>query len=358
MKSLRQLAWALAVLIPVVIASCVIALLVGPARLSLGEVMGGLGEAARAWLAGEPTQPGTPANILVFARMPRILLAAGVGGMVSAAGALFQSSLRNPLADPLLLGVAGGAAVGAAVVGALGIGIGIAMQGGAVIGALVTMGFVLWIAAQARRGDPATLLLAGVVASAFHSATLMMILSLSPRGGADQMIQWSLGDFSTASIREGAFLVLAVIVLLPFSVLAGRTLNLLSLGDDAAMASGVDARRSRALFYTAGAALTAVSVAAAGIVGFIGLVMPHAARRLFGPDHRVLVPSSTLLGAGVAVLADTAARSAVPLILAVGVWLGFDWPRTPIELPVGSVTAFLGAPFFLFLLVRHARAGR
>lgn len=355
MKVVRRLLLALVVLVPVLLAAAAVSLLTGPAEIPLGGAVRGLFHGLGTWASGEALTPGGAESILVFIRLPRVLLAAGVGAMVSAAGAIFQSALRNPLADPLLLGVAGGAAVGAALVGALGIGIGILMQAGAFGGALATMIFVLWIAAQARRGDPATMLLAGVVASAFHSATLMMILALSPRGGADLMIQWSLGDFAGAGLEESLVLVAAVIVLLPAAVLAGRTLNVLSLGDEAALSAGVNAPRARGWFYAAGAALTAVSVAAAGIIGFIGLVVPHAARRLFGPDHRVLLPASILLGGATAVVADMLARSAVVTALRMGAALGLQIVPTPVELPVGSVTAFLGAPFFLILLVRTAR---
>jgi iron complex transport system permease protein len=163
-------------------------------------------------------------------------------------------------------------------------------------------------------------------------------------------VQWSLGDFGGAGVREAVVVSSIALIVAPLVALAGRTLNLLALGDDHALSSGVDVVRARSVFYTMAAALTAVAVASAGIIGFVGLIVPHAGRRLFGSDHRVLLPVSALLGAGVTVLADTLARSLVAWLFGLA-----GAVSTTVELPVGSVTAFFGAPFFLWLLVRSGR---
>jgi iron complex transport system permease protein len=278
-------------------------------------------------------------RILFDLRLPRVLLGLLVGAALASAGTTFQALLRNPLADPYLLGVSGGAALGAVFVLTTGAGAGLPLivPVAACGGALVAVATVWRLASGAGALPPTALILSGVVVSSFCSALVMFLTAVAPAGRVQGAMFWMMG--SLASPPAGILPAVAAVVVLgvALAVISGPQLNALSLGEETASHLGVDARRVRLRLFFAASIVTGAAVAAAGLVGFVGLVVPHALRALIGADHRLLVPASALAGAIVLVLADTVARSLLP----------------PAEIPVGVVTALIGAPFFLVLLRRR-----
>jgi len=294
--------------------------------------------------------------ILLHLRLPRAVLAALVGLALAGAGTALQALLRNPLAEPFVLGVSGGAALGGTLVllAAAGasrlagpaagwIGGASLVAGGAVAGATASTVLVFGLGRIGGRLVPEAALLVGVVFNAFAAGVITLLKMLVPPEQAARLLYWLMGSIgyeATGTLAVGAFLVTGSIGSLV--ALSGR-LNLLALGDEEAAALGVDVRRERALVFFAASAATGAAVALAGMVGFVGLIVPHLVRRVVGPDHRLLLPASALFGAAFLVLADAAARLA---FLPLGT-----------EPPVGALTAFLGGPFFLWLLRRSTRAG-
>jgi iron complex transport system permease protein len=294
------------------------------------------------------------ASILLGLRLPRAILAALVGCALASAGTALQALLRNPLAEPFVLGVSGGAALGGSLVLVAAAGLAHASSAagalvsaappvavGAVLGAI---GSTLLVFALGRIGGrlvPEAALLVGIVFNAFAAGVISLLKLLVPPEQAARLLYWLMGAVgyeSTATIVTGGVLVLGSTAVL---VLLSARLNLLTLGDEEAATLGLDVRRVRAAVFFAASAATGAAVALAGMVGFVGLIVPHLVRRVVGPDHRVLVPASALFGAGFLVMADALARL---LFLPLGT-----------EPPVGAVTAFLGGPFFLWLLRRTAR---
>ena len=278
-------------------------------------------------------------RVLLDLRLPRILLGIFVGAGLAVAGTTFQGLLRNPLADPYLLGVSGGAALGAVFVlttGAAG-GVPLVVPAAACLGALVAVAAVWRLASGAGALPPTALILSGVVVSAFCSALVMFMTAVAPAGRVQGAVFWMMG--SLGSSPSGILPAVAIVVALGIglTVVSGAQLNALSLGEETAAHLGVNTGRLRLRLFFAASIITGAAVAAAGLVGFVGLVVPHALRALVGADHRLLVPAAALAGAVVLVLADTVARSVLP----------------PAEIPVGVVTALFGAPFFLVLLRRR-----
>jgi cobalamin transport system permease protein len=296
-------------------------------------------------------------TILLHLRLPRAVLAAIVGAALAGAGVALQALLRNPLAEPFVLGVSGGAALGGTLV-ILAATAGVRLFGpdaaalasaspiaaGAVVGALATAPLVFGLGRLGGRLGPETSLLVGVVFNAFASGVITLLRLLVPPEHASRLLYWLLGTIGYeggTTLAVGAVAVATALALL--LVLSGR-LNLLTLADEEAASLGVDVRRDRALVFFVASAATGAAVALAGMVGFVGLIVPHLVRRVIGPDHRLLVPGSALFGAAFLVVADALARLA---FLPLGT-----------EPPVGAVTAFLGGPFFLWLLRRTgAREG-
>lgn len=313
----------------VLLASLALAVLVGPVPVAPGRIL----EMA--------SGGGTPDErwIVLQHRLPRGLLAALVGGGLALSGATFQALLRNPLAEPYILGISGGAAVGAVAalalgLGALGSGI---LPAAAFAGALVAIVLVFRVAAAADRAlDVRVLLLAGVVVGAFFSAVIAFILSLSDAPTVRSAVVWMMGSVASARWRD--VLVAAAYTLPASAVLLalGRPLNLLSVGEETALYLGTDVERVKRVAFGVASLITAAGVAVAGVIGFVGLIVPHGLRLAVGSDHRVLLPLSFLAGAAFLTLADTAAR----VLLA------------PTEIPIGVVTAFVGVPVFLVLLRR------
>jgi iron complex transport system permease protein len=250
---------------------------------------------------------------------------------------VLQALIQNPLADPYLLGISGGAAIAAVLAIAVGISGAWVVPAAAFAGALLALGLVYRLSlVQGRRLDPHILLLAGVVVSSFTTALVGAILTLADASQLRNAFLWMLGGLSAASWE--AVGVFALYSLIPLAVLGwhARWFDLLALGDDSARHLGVDPHRLRRVAYIATGCLTAAAVATCGMIGFVGLVVPHAIRRLWGPLHASLLPSTFLAGGAFLVLADAVARSIAP----------------PIELPVGIVTALVGVPLFALLLRR------
>jgi iron complex transport system permease protein len=290
---------------------------------------------------GALTGAATPAaTILRELRLPRVLMGFLVGGSLAVSGAVLQAMIRNPLADPYLLGISGGAGLAAVLVIALGHAGGWSLTAAAFAGALAAMITVYRVSlVGGRRLDPQVLLLSGVVVSAFATALVAAVLTLAPADTVRSAYLWTLGGLSASSWP--ALAVVAVYSLPALGVIGhqARGFDLLVLGDEQARYLGIDPDRLRRVAYVATGLLTAASVAACGMIGFVGLVVPHAIRRLWGPLHRALLPAAFLAGGAVLVLADALARSIAP----------------PLELPVGVVTALIGVPVFVSLLRKTAR---
>jgi iron complex transport system permease protein len=277
----------------------------------------------------------TERTIILSLRLPRAVLAGLVGAGLSVSGVAFQALLRNPLADPYLLGVSSGAAVGAIIAILLGLGtFSLGLPLASFLGALLTILVVFYFGRQDGKIHPHMLLLAGVITGSFLSALIMFFLSVSQKEELHTILFWLMGDFSFSSPR-------VILIILPYILLGvvllylrARHLNLILSGEENAVQLGVDVERFKLLSYLSASLMTAACVSACGLIGFVGLIIPHSVRLMFGPDHRLLIPSAALLGASFLVASDTFARTLL----------------APVELPVGVITAAFGGPFFIYLL--------
>lgn len=278
-------------------------------------------------------------TILFRLRLPRLALAASVGAGLAASGVIFQALLRNPLAEPYILGVSNGCAVGAILGYLVGVGpIGhILLAFGSGSAVVFT---VLFISRNSFGTESASMLLAGTMIGAISAAILFILLHfLGPN--VQSAIQWMLGDFSSASATTGYSSLILLAALLVASLFAGGLLNALSLGEEEATSLGVNVVTTRRLFYLGASFVVGLSVSFCGAIGFVGLVVPHILRRLVGPDHRALLPASVLGGGIFVLLCDTLARSFLSIVDNAGG-----------ELPIGAVTALVGAPVYIYLLRR------
>jgi iron complex transport system permease protein len=282
--------------------------------------------------------PDAPASVIVRElRVPRVLLAFLVGGSLAVCGAALQAMIRNPLAEPYLLGLSGGAGLGAVIALASRAAGAWAVPIAAFAGALAAVGLVYRLSLVAgRRLDPRILLLSGVVVGAFAGALMSAIIVLSDAPTVRNAFLWLLGGFGAASWEALAVFAAYAVVPLAAIGLSARALDLVALGDEPAHHLGADVDRVRRLVYVCTALLTAASVAACGIIGFVGLVVPHAVRTLARPLHRTLLPLVFIGGGSFLVLADVVSRTVA----------------RPLELPVGVVTALVGVPIFAVLLRR------
>lgn len=281
-------------------------------------------------------EQGLYRNLVVDLRLPRAMAAFATGGMLALAGALMQVLLRNPLADPYILGISGGAAVGALssmLIGASGVW----FTGSAFGGALLSMLLVFTLARGRGSWTSTRLLLTGVVIAAGWGAVISFILAISPDTHLRGMLFWLMGDLSHAQNPGTAWMVLLMgaILCLPLA----HQLNALSRGELQASALGVAVKPLRLQVYVLASLLTAVAVTLAGSIGFVGLIVPHLLRLVIGNDQRILLPAAVLLGGSLLTVADTVARTIV----------------APQQLPVGVITALLGVPVFLYLLQRGHR---
>lgn len=304
------------------------------------------------WLGAEPIDLSAalsddgPDALILRSRLSRVALALVVGAALGVSGAALQALVENPLADPFVLGLSGGAAIGATLAIALGLGA-LGLFGGSLVGlaafagALVATAVVFSLGRVHGRLVPERLLLVGVVFNAFSSAVILAIQSFSSPSMLQSLLSWLLGSIGyprPGTLVSGA---LAVAVGTALLTRMAPSLNLLSLGELDAHGLGLNVSRTRAWVFAASALLVAAGVSLAGVVGFVGLIVPHLVRLAFGADHRLLVPGSALAGAAFLATADTGAR------------LFFRIART--EPPVGMVTALVGAPLFLYLLLMRTR---
>ncbi|SEP01599.1 iron complex transport system permease protein [Aquisalimonas asiatica] len=281
------------------------------------------------------TGDGSPLHrtLVLELRAPRALAAFAVGGLLAVAGALMQVLLRNPLADPYVLGLSGGAAVGALAAMLLGLGAA-AVSGSAFVGALLSTVLVFGLAHGTGSWTPTRLLLTGVVVAAGWGAVITFMLAVGPTERLPGMLYWLMGDLTYARTPWVAFATLLGICLLLMPL--GRSLNVLARGPMQAAALGVPVRGLEWSIYVGASLITAVAVTTAGSIGFVGLVVPHMLRLVLGNDQRLILPAAALAGGALLVLADTLARTMI----------------APEQLPVGVITALLGVPTFLYLLYR------
>jgi iron complex transport system permease protein len=308
----------------------VAAVLVGPAGYSVPQAFQAL------------TGRADPAAVAIVRdlRMPRVLLAFLVGGSLAVTGAALQALVRNPLADPYLLGLSGGAGLGAVGAIALHLGGAWALPASAFLGALLAVALVYRLALVTGSVlDARVLLLGGVVVGAFAASLMAAIMVVSPAAELRNALLWLLGGFEGSSWQ--AVSVFGAYAVLPLAAiyLTSRPLDLLTLGEEPAQYLGADVERTKRVVYIASSLLTAAAVAVAGIIGFVGLVVPHAIRLLGGHLHRRLLPAAFLLGGALLVVADALARTVL----------------APVELPVGVVTALVGVPVFVLLVRRWTR---
>ena len=314
-------------------AVCLLAPLIGSTQISL----------ARAFDRSIPFADNVDAQIFFIARLPRVLSGALVGASLATAGVVFQALLRNPLATPFTLGVSAGASLGAMLVIILGVSVSVgpfsAVPLASFAGASVATAIVYWMATPYRRAmSTAVLLLAGVTLNSFFSALILFVQYIADFSQAYRAARYLMGDLEIGSFDPllGALplvgVAFAVFAILPSS------LNVLSLGPDAAATRGVDVVRAQRLAFFSASLATAAAVSLAGPIGFVGIVVPHLVRLMVGVDHRIVLPASALFGAAFLVLCDLGARTLL----------------APVEIPVGVLTAMVGGPFFLWLLVRKS----
>jgi len=298
--------------------------------LSTGSGQAGLFDLLR--LPGNSLDPATQ-DILLKLRLPRALAAFGTGAALALAGVMMQVLLRNPLADPYILGSSGGAAV-AALSAMLAGGGALLVDASAFGGALGSTLLVFLIARYHGSWTPGRLLLTGVVIAAGWGAVISLLLAMAPAANLRGILFWLMGDFSFA----GNFLPILIVVACALGIgfILARSLNILATGDQQAALLGLQVKPIRACVYVLSALLTAVAVTTAGTIGFVGLVVPHLVRLISGRDHRSLLPGAALAGGSLLVIADTVARTIA----------------APRQLPVGAITAVIGVPIFLYLLGR------
>jgi iron complex transport system permease protein len=308
------------------LAALVLLPLVGPAKISYARAAAGL---------------SPDAEILFYARLPRVLLAWLAGGALAAAGALFQALLRDALATPYTLGVSSGASLGAVIAISAGWGTvagAPAVWVSAMAGAAVVLALVLGIASEGRRMSSFTLLLAGVTINSICLACILFLQYVADFGQSFAIVRWLLGGIDATSYRTLAGLAVVVGVFMVFLVRQSRDWNLMAVGEEWAAARGVHVHRLMLTGYIAGSVAAGTVTSLTGPIGFVGLIVPHALRLRLGADHRLLLPCSFFMGAVFLALSDTVARTAF----------------SPAEIPVGVITAMTGGPFFIWIL----RSGR
>ena len=323
MKAGKRAVVTLVVLAGTALAAVLASVMLGSVRLAPAEV-----------LAAFFGQGGDLARTLVLElRLPRTLAAFATGGLLAIAGALMQVLLRNPLADPYVLGISGGAAVGALLAMIAGLSLGW-VSGSAFAGAMLSTLIVFGLAHGTGSWTPTRLLLTGVVVAAGWGAVITFLLAVRPSPELPGMLYWLMGDLSQARGSGLPWLVLLMVVVLGLPL--GRSLNVLARGPMQAAVLGVSVHRLEWAVYLLAALVTAAAVTTAGTVGFVGLIVPHMLRLVIGNDQRLLIPAAALAGGLLLTLADTVARTVI----------------APQQLPVGVITAMLGVPLFLFLLYR------
>jgi ABC-type Fe3+-siderophore transport system permease subunit len=311
------------------VVACLVSIRAGSVSLGLGAV----------WDALLGRGDLSTVTIVRDLRLPRTAAAVLVGAALATSGATFQALLRNPLAEPYVLGISGGAALGAVAAIVLGVLLPVpgAVALAAFIGAVVTIALVLRIALGVGPTlDTRVLLLSGVVVGAFANAGIFLMLSVADVNSYRSATAWMMGSLSGSTWSGDAALAVQLIPALAVLLFLSRPLNAMAIGEETAAYLGVSVERTKWLAYGAASLLAAASVATAGVIGFVGLIIPHAVRLIWGSDYRVVIPASALLGATFLLLADVAARTIA----------------APTDLPLGAVTAVVGVPVFVALLRR------
>jgi len=310
----------------VLLAVMLLSLMLGTAEVSPGKVMD---------LFTGALSMKDPAGLIIFKiRLPRIILAGLVGFALSLGGVVFQAILRNPLADPFILGVSSGSAFGAVLGIFFGFGFSLGIPLMSFAGALFTIYLVMSLGARKMGVESSTILLTGVIINAFFTAIIMFFISTSSDSRLHTMLFWLYGDLSQSQYGQLAIIapavVIAALVIYGFS----RDLNLITAGEENALQLGVEVERTKKIGLVIISLIMGLVVAFSGLIGFVGLIVPHLGRMAFGSDHRLLIPVASIGGAVFLIAADTVARTII----------------SPSELPVGVITAFMGAPFFIILL--------
>ncbi|MFL6214923.1 MAG: FecCD family ABC transporter permease [Blastocatellia bacterium] len=329
----RRLAVMLAVLSLVVIALLIVAVAIGSESVRFITIL----KIVLAELTGRAATDVTPEQRIIIAeiRLPRALMATVVGAALAVAGAAFQALLKNPLAEPAILGVSSGAAIGAIAATIFAESLPLSRPLAAFIGAVVTIAFV-YVMGQSRQGGSAErLVLAGVITNALLSSIVIFLVTTAAGTRQRSVMSWLIGDLS----GETSLLpLIAVLVLAGSAViyLNARSLNLLMVGEADALALGVEVKRVKLMVYIAASLITGAAVAVSGAIGFVGLIIPHAVRLVGGSDNRLVIPAAALTGSAFLLLADTVARTVI----------------APRELHIGVITALVGAPVFIYLLRR------
>jgi len=330
----RRLAWVCGGLAALLFAVVVISLKLGAVPISVSDLVLNLGRLA----LGRTDELPSEYRMIVFEiRLPRILLGILVGAALSVAGAGFQALLRNPLADPYVLGVSSGAALGAILSLIIAARATVATPIAAFVGAAATIGVVYLLGRRSGQLDSYTLLLAGIITASFLSAVIMFLMTTLSGRDLRGMAFWLMGDLSATSPVALGWLFLVLVLAIGAIYTTAADLNLILTGEQEAMHLGVDVARVKIVVYVCASLLTGLAVSVSGAIGYVGLLVPHVMRLLFGSDYRLLIPASALGGAIAIVVADTLARTIV----------------APTELPVGAMTAMAGAPVFIYLLRRR-----
>lgn len=283
-------------------------------------------------------------SILIL-RLSRIILAGVAGASLAVVGVILQGLLKNPLADPYVLGISSGAGLGAVLAIALGLS---AVGGGvlslplfAFLGGAITTFFVYFLSKKGSRVGTEDLLLSGVIMAAILSSFIMFVVSVMEVEGLHSALWWLLGNTQIYDIRLLGVICAISVFGISISMLLARNLNIMSLGEEEAITMGLNVEHIKIIFFVISSLITACIVSACGLIGFVGLVIPHITRRIIGPDHRNLIPASALCGAVFLILCDIIARRIM----------------APLELPIGVITAIVGGPFFILLLKRARRPG-
>ena len=335
--TVKRLLWTCGGLALLLLASVVLALKLGAVPVSVTDLVLDLGRIA----IGRADELPTEYRLIVFdLRLPRILLGILVGAALSVAGASFQALLRNPLADPYVLGVSSGAALGSILALIIAPGLALVTPLGAFLGAIATIAGVYFLGRREGQLDSTTLLLGGIILASFFSAIILFLMTTLTGRDLRGMAYWLMGDLSTpVSAGMQWIFIVGLVAGIGAIYSTSADLNLMLTGEREATHLGVNVTRVKLVVYVSASLLTALAVSTSGAIGYVGLLVPHAVRLIFGSDYRLLIPASALCGAIAIVLADTLARTVV----------------SPTELPVGAMTAMVGAPLFIYLLRRGLR---
>ena len=330
--TLRRLVTTLAILVAVLALVAIVSIAIGSEHLSLARVVNVIVSALGGSAADVPAEQRT---IILDIRVPRVLMAIVVGAALAVAGAAYQALLRNPLADPGILGISSGAALGAISATVFAESLPVSRPVAAFVGAVITIAIV-YALGQGRHGSGTErLILAGVIINALLSSIVIFLVTTAAGTRQRSVLSWLIGDLSGES-RLLPLIALFTLIGIAVVYLNARSLNLLMVGEQDALALGVETRRVKIIVYLAASLLTGAAVAVSGAIGFVGLIVPHAVRLVGGSDNRLVVPASALAGATFLMLADTVARTVV----------------SPRELNIGVITSLVGAPVFVYLLRR------